>query len=61
MSAILSPMQSEFFADKLLVKPPDEAPAIRPADRKTDQFPNRWPFLDKLASRARQTRPARLC
>jgi hypothetical protein len=50
MSAMLNPMQSEFFADKLLVKPSVEAPAIRAADRKTDQLPNRQPLLDKLAT-----------
>ena len=50
MSAMLSPTQSEFFADKLLVKPSVEASAIRPANRKTDQLPNWQPLLDKLVT-----------
>jgi hypothetical protein len=42
MSAV-RPMNSKFFAESLLVKPSVEAPAIRPANPKNDQFPNRRP------------------
>jgi hypothetical protein len=48
MSAMLSPTQSKFFADSLLVKPSVEAPAVRPADLKNDQLPTRRPSLGKL-------------
>ncbi len=44
MSAMLSPTNSKFFAESLLVKPSVEAPAIRPANPKNDQFPNRRPW-----------------
>lgn len=37
MSARLRPMQSEFFEDRLLVKPSVEVPAIRLADLKSEQ------------------------
>jgi len=36
-----SPAQSEFSEGSLPVKPPVEAPAIRPADLKNDRFPKR--------------------
>jgi hypothetical protein len=50
---MLSPTPSEFFADPLLVKPSAEAPAIRPADPKKDQFANRRASLGKLAQLGR--------
>ncbi len=48
MNTMPSHTQSEFFAASLLVKPSVEAPAVRPADLKNDQFPNRWSWLGKL-------------
>jgi hypothetical protein len=47
------PTQSEFFADPLLVKPSVEGPAIRPADPKNEQLPNRRLSLGKLAQLGR--------
>ena len=41
MSSMPSPAQSEFSEGSLPVKPPVEAPAIRPADLKNDRFPKR--------------------
>jgi hypothetical protein len=41
MSAMPSPAQTEFSEGSLPVKPPVEAPAIRPADLKNDRFPKR--------------------
>src|SRR5262245_1850673 len=41
MSAMPSPAQSEFSEGSLPVKPPVEAPAIRPADLKNDRSPKR--------------------
>src|SRR5215510_2283607 len=41
MSAMPSPAQSEFSEGSLPVKPPVEAPTIRPADLKSDRSPRR--------------------
>jgi hypothetical protein len=41
MSAMPSPAQSEFSEGSLPVKPPVEAPVIRPADLKNDRSPKR--------------------
>jgi len=48
MNTMPSSTQSEFFAASLLVKPSVEAPVVRPADLKNDQFLNGWSWLGKL-------------
>jgi hypothetical protein len=49
MSAMPSPAQSEFSEGSLPVKPPAEAPAIRPADLKNDRSPKRQQSLGMRA------------
>ncbi len=49
MSAMPSPAQSEFSEGSLPVKPPVEAPAIRPADLKNDRSSSKRRLLGKRA------------
>ncbi len=49
MSAMPSPAQSEFSEGSLPVKPPVEAPVIRPADLKNDRSPKRRQSLGMRA------------
>jgi hypothetical protein len=49
MSAMPSPAQSEFSEGSLPVKPPAEAPVIRPADLKNDRSPKRQQSLGMRA------------
>jgi len=52
MSAMSSSAQAELYAGVSSVRPPVEAPALRPADLKKDRFPNDRPSLRKRVSRA---------
>jgi hypothetical protein len=52
MSAMPSPAQSEFSEGSLPVKPPVEAPVIRPADLKNDRSPKRRQSLGVRVSLA---------
>src|SRR5712672_1147302 len=49
MSAMPSPAQSEFSEGSLPVKPPVEAPVIRPADLRNDRSPKRQQSLGMRA------------
>src|SRR6266852_3818707 len=49
MSAMPSPAHSEFSEGSLPVKPPVEAPVIRPADLKNDRSPKRRQSLGMRA------------
>jgi hypothetical protein len=48
MTTMPSPTQSKFFAASWRGKPSVEAPAVRPAELKIDQFANMWSWLTRL-------------